>query len=68
MFFALMSMNLLQEFLRTGHVTGLLLLVSESTGCRIDGCAPPGGVRRFVRQGRDRDHGVTRRAIHAENR
>ena len=29
-FFAMMSMNLLQEFLRTGHVTGLLLLVSES--------------------------------------
>jgi protein-S-isoprenylcysteine O-methyltransferase Ste14 len=28
-FFAMMSMNLLQEFLRTGHVTGLLL-VSES--------------------------------------
>jgi len=29
-FFAMMSMNLLQEFLRTGHVTGMLLLVSES--------------------------------------
>jgi protein-S-isoprenylcysteine O-methyltransferase Ste14 len=28
--FALMSMNLLAEFLRTGHVTGLLLLLSES--------------------------------------
>jgi protein-S-isoprenylcysteine O-methyltransferase Ste14 len=27
--FALLSINLLQEFLRTGHVTGLLLLVSE---------------------------------------
>src|SRR6476659_4004953 len=28
--FALLSINLLQEFLRTGHVTGLLLLASES--------------------------------------
>ena len=28
--FALLSTNLLQEFLRTGHVTGLLLLASES--------------------------------------
>ena len=28
--FALLSMNLLQDFLRTGHVTGLLLLTSES--------------------------------------
>src|SRR5262245_59550095 len=28
--FALLSINLLREFLRTGHVTGLLLLVSES--------------------------------------
>lgn len=28
--FALMSMNLLAEFLRTGHLTGLLLLLSES--------------------------------------
>lgn len=30
MLFALLSINLLQEFLRTHHVTGLLLLVSES--------------------------------------
>jgi protein-S-isoprenylcysteine O-methyltransferase Ste14 len=28
--FSLLSMNLLAEFLRTGHVTGLLLLVGES--------------------------------------
>src|SRR5438874_9892739 len=28
--FTLLSMNLLAEFLRTGHVTGLLLLTSES--------------------------------------
>lgn len=28
--FAMLSVNLLQEFLRTGHVTGMLLLVSES--------------------------------------
>jgi protein-S-isoprenylcysteine O-methyltransferase Ste14 len=28
--FALLSINLLQDFLRTGHVTGLLLLASES--------------------------------------
>jgi len=28
--FALLSINLLREFLRTGHVTGLLLLASES--------------------------------------
>jgi protein-S-isoprenylcysteine O-methyltransferase Ste14 len=28
--FGLLSINLLQEFLRTGHVTGLLLLASES--------------------------------------
>lgn len=28
--FAMLSMNLLQEFLRTHHVTGLLLLTSES--------------------------------------
>jgi len=28
--FTLLSINLLQEFLRTGHVTGLLLLASES--------------------------------------
>ena len=30
MLFALLSINLLQEFLRTHHVTGLLLLASES--------------------------------------
>jgi protein-S-isoprenylcysteine O-methyltransferase Ste14 len=28
--FAMLSMNLLQDFLRTGHVTGLLLLASEA--------------------------------------
>ena len=28
--FALLSVNLLQEFLRTGHITGMLLLASES--------------------------------------
>jgi protein-S-isoprenylcysteine O-methyltransferase Ste14 len=28
--FALLSMNLLADFMRTGHITGLLLLVSES--------------------------------------
>jgi protein-S-isoprenylcysteine O-methyltransferase Ste14 len=28
--FAMLSMNLLQDFLRTGHVTGMLLLASES--------------------------------------
>jgi protein-S-isoprenylcysteine O-methyltransferase Ste14 len=28
--FALLSLNLLQEFLRTGHITGMLLLASES--------------------------------------
>jgi protein-S-isoprenylcysteine O-methyltransferase Ste14 len=28
--FALLSTNLLQEFLRTGHITGVLLLASES--------------------------------------
>ena len=28
--FALLSMNLLADFMRTGHVTGLLLLVSEA--------------------------------------
>jgi protein-S-isoprenylcysteine O-methyltransferase Ste14 len=28
--FALLSLNLLSEFVRTGHITGLLLLVSES--------------------------------------
>src|SRR5262245_15717224 len=28
--FALLSMNLLADFMRTGHITGLLLLVSEA--------------------------------------
>ena len=28
--FALLSFNMLQEFLRTGHITGMLLLASES--------------------------------------
>src|SRR5438093_3705629 len=28
--FALMSMNILNDYMRTGHVTGLLLLASES--------------------------------------
>jgi len=30
MLFALLSINLLREFLRTGHLTGMLLLASES--------------------------------------
>jgi hypothetical protein len=34
MLFALLSINLLQEFLRTHHVTGLLLLAQRITRCR----------------------------------
>ena len=44
---SLLSINLLADFLRTGGVTGLLLLVSEVAGRRADD-RPPAGARSSI--------------------
>jgi len=51
--FTLLSLNLLGDFMRTGHVTGLLLLVGESLVVVLS--AEPSAIRGPVTCGRPID-------------
>ena len=63
--FSLMSANLFADFLRTGHVTGLLLLASESLVVVLTIVRRRTSLGRSVGRRRHRDGRVARRSAAA---